>query len=97
MIDLMYSLSVFANDEHFDKRLDHLMNANVMEVATSHVVSVDAETPIERVCAVLGERRIKKLPVLEDGRLVGTVSRSDVNRSLMSAFLRKTPEEAARS
>lgn len=97
MIDLTYSLSVYANDEHFDKRLDHLMNANVMDVVTAHVIAVDADTSIERVCAVLGERRIKKLPVLENGRLVGTVSRNDVNRSLMSAFLRKAPEEAVRS
>lgn len=95
MIDLTYSLSVYANDEHFDKRLDHLMNANVMDVATAHVIAVDADTPIERVCAVLGEKRIKKLPVLENGRLVGTVSRYDVNRSLMSAFLHKTPEQTA--
>lgn len=95
--DLTYSLSVFANDERFDRRLDHLMNANVMDVATAHVISVDVETPIERVCAVLGEKRIKKLPVLQDGKLVGTVSRSDVNRSLMGAFLRKAPEKTVRA
>ena len=87
VVDLTYSLSVFADDVAFDVRLRHLMNANVMDVATERVVSVNVDTPIEKVCTVLGERRIKKLPVLEDGRLVGTVSRSDVNRSLMSAFL----------
>ena len=87
VIDLTYSLSVFADDVRFDMRLAHLMNANVMEVATDRVVSVDVGTPIERVCTVLGEKRIKKLPVLDGGRLVGTISRSDVNRSLMSAFL----------
>ena len=87
VIDLTYSLSVFADDVAFDLRLSHLMNANVMEVATERVLSVDVDTPIERVCTLLGERRIKKLPVLDGGRLVGTVSRSDVNRSLMTAFL----------
>ncbi|MDO4400986.1 MAG: MFS transporter [Coriobacteriia bacterium] len=87
VVDLTYSLSVFADDVNFDMRLAHLMNANVMDVATERVVSVDVDTPIERVCTVLGEGRIKKLPVLDRGRLVGTVSRSDVNRALMSAFL----------
>ena len=87
VVDLTYSLSVFADDVNFDMRLAHLMNANVMDVATERVVSVDVGTPIERVCTVLGEGRIKKLPVLDRGRLVGTVSRSDVNRALMSAFL----------
>lgn len=89
--DLTYSLSVFADDMRFDTRLDRLMNANVMDVATAQVVSVEVDAPIERVCAVLGERRIKKLPVLDHGRLVGTVSRNDVNRALMEAFLRKAP------
>ena len=87
VVDLTYSLSVFADDVNFDMRLAHLMNANVMEVATPRVVSVDVQTPIERVCTVLGEGRIKKLPVLDAGKLVGTVSRSDVNRALMTAFL----------
>jgi len=87
VVDLTYSLSVFADDVAFDLRLKHLMQANVMDVATERVVSIDLETPIERVCTVLGEGRIKKLPVLQAGRLVGTVSRSDVNRALMSAFL----------
>ncbi|MGI6590758.1 MAG: MFS transporter [Eggerthellaceae bacterium] len=94
VLDLTYSLSVFADDVSFDNRLKHLMTANVMDVATHQVVSVEADTSIERVCAVLGERRIKKLPVLERGRLVGTVSRTDVNRSLMSAFLKKAPNRA---
>ena len=87
VVDLTYSLSVFADDVNFDMRLAHLMNANVMDVATECVVSVNVDAPIERVCTVLGEGRIKKLPVLDGARLVGTVSRSDVNRALMTAFL----------
>lgn len=94
VVDLTYSLSVFADDKSFDLRLKRLMATNVMEVATAQVIAVEADTPIERVCAVLGERRIKKLPVLERGRLVGTVSRADVNRSLMGAFVRKAPDPA---
>lgn len=90
VIDLTYSLSVFADDVAFDLRLSHLMNANVMEVATPRVLTVNVDAPIERVCTLLGERRIKKLPVLDGGRLVGTLSRSDVNRSLMRAFLRQS-------
>ena len=95
VIDLTYSLSVFADDVRFDMRLAHLMRANVMDVATTRVVSVNVDAPIERVCSVLGEKRIKKVPVLNGGRHVGTVSRSDVNRSLMSAFLRAAPSGAA--
>lgn len=91
---LTYSMAVFANDVQFDERLDQLMRSNVMDVATHQVISVDADAPIEKVCAVLGERRIKKAPVLRDGKLVGTVSRADVTRSLMAGFLEKKPADA---
>lgn len=91
-IDLTYGLSVFADDVRFDERLSHLMNANVMEVASSPAVSIRSDTPMEQVCAELGGRRIKKLPVVDGGHLVGTVSRTDVNRSIMAAFLAKSAQ-----
>lgn len=94
LIDLSYSLSVFADNEQFDARLHKLMRSNVMDVATEHVISVTTDMPIEKVCAILGERRIKKVPVLKEGTLVGTVSRADVTRSLMAAFVEKKPAEA---
>ena len=46
------------------------------------MVTVDADTPIDEACRVLGERRIKKLPVLKDDKLVGTLSRRNVIRAI---------------
>lgn len=92
-IPLTYSMAVFSNDVRFDERLDQLMRSNVMDVATHDVVSVEEGAPIEKVCAVLGERRIKKAPVLRGGKLVGTVSRADVTRALMAGFLAKKPKD----
>ncbi|MDD7369509.1 MAG: CBS domain-containing protein, partial [Berryella intestinalis] len=87
--DLSFSLAVYANDRGFDERVDRLMRSLVSEVATRSVVSVQKTASIERVCAILGERRIKKLPVLDGSTLVGTVSRSDVTRALMASFVEK--------
>jgi DHA2 family lincomycin resistance protein-like MFS transporter len=92
MVDLTYSLSAFADDENFDERLDKLMRANVMDVATKRVVSIDVDSSIEHACTVLGARRIKKVPVLRHGRLAGTLSRTDVTRCVMQQFLTKNPE-----
>ncbi len=94
LADLTYSLAVFADDETFGSRLHRLMTDNVMNLATTNVVSVDADAPIEEVCSVLGKTRIKKAPVLKEGRLVGTVSRNDVNRALLEGFVSKKPASA---
>ncbi len=48
------------------------------EVMTTSVVSVTEDTSIEDVRHLLVERRIRRVPVLAGGRLVGIVSRSDV-------------------
>jgi CBS domain-containing protein len=51
------------------------------DVMTRNVVTVLPGTPIEDVAHLLAERNIKRVPVVEDGRLVGIVSRRDVLRA----------------
>jgi CBS domain-containing protein len=51
------------------------------DVMTRDVVTVLPGTPIEEVARLLAERNIKRVPVVEDGRLVGIVSRRDVLRA----------------
>lgn len=52
--------------------------ATAGEVMTTAVVTVSEDTPIEDVRYLLVDRRIRRVPVLAAGRLVGIVSRSDV-------------------
>jgi DHA2 family lincomycin resistance protein-like MFS transporter len=87
-VDLVGALAVYHEDETFEQRLAEVMEAPVMEYATRQVISLDASSSIEAACTVLGEGRLKKVPVLSEGRLVGTVSRSDVNRHLMATFVK---------
>ena len=69
-------------DRDFQERLDALRALNVMRIASKRVVSVPADEPLENACRTLAERRIKKIPVLEEGKLVGTLSRRNVVRAL---------------
>jgi CBS domain-containing protein len=52
------------------------------DVMTTEVISVVETTPIDAIAEVLESRRIKRVPVLRDGRLVGIISRADLLRSL---------------
>lgn len=54
----------------------------VREVMTSEVITVSPETTLAEVVEVMESRQVKRLPVLEDGRLVGIVSRADLLRAL---------------
>jgi CBS domain-containing protein len=50
------------------------------DVMTREVISVAADTPLPEVARLLEARRIKRVPVLRDGALVGIVSRADLLR-----------------
>jgi len=52
--------------------------ATVREVMSAALVSVDPDTPLEQVLKLMQTHAIKRLPVIEAGRLVGIVSRADL-------------------
>jgi len=61
------------------------------DVMTRDVVTVAPDTPLAAVARLLEERHIKRVPVVENGRLVGIVSRADLLRALAT----KEPEAAS--
>lgn len=81
--DLAASLAVIRDPRNFDERFEETLAANVMEIATVSVVSVSENTSIDDICALLSNKRIKKVPVLSGKQVVGTVSRGDIVRTLM--------------
>jgi len=65
------------------------------DVMTRPVVTVAEDTPAEDIARLLEERRIKRVPVVRRGKLVGIVSRADLLRGLASTKAR--PRQPARA
>ena len=57
-------------------------SGSVKDVMTRDVVSVTKETAVGDIAILLETNRIKRVPVLRDGRLVGIVSRANLVRAL---------------
>ncbi len=76
-----------SNDADFSQRIHDLVTMNVMKIATDNVLTVDGDTMLEDACTLLGEKKIKKVPVVEGGKLVGTLSRNDVIRRTMAGMI----------
>ncbi len=55
----------------------------VGEVMTPDVATVAPRDPLSRVVGLMEQRHIKRLPVVERGRLVGIVSRANLVRALV--------------
>lgn len=82
--DTTMNLYRFSDDADMQARLVGLMKLGVMDIATKHVISVDDNMPLDKALHVLSEKRIKKVPVVNDeGKLVGTLSRRNIIHSLV--------------
>ena len=53
------------------------------EIMTPEVITVDVTAPVEKVMEILDTHNIQRIPVTEDGRLVGVISRPDVLRAFI--------------
>jgi CBS-domain-containing membrane protein len=57
----------------------------VSEVMSEDVITATEDTPLARIAAILERHRIKRVPIVRDGRLVGIVSRANLIQALASA------------
>ena len=53
------------------------------DIMSTEVISVDAGASVEEVMELLDTKQIVRLPVTEDGKLVGVISRPDVLRAFI--------------
>lgn len=63
------------------------------DVMSKDLVVVDEDTPVERIASLLEQHRIKRVPVVKDGRPIGIISRANLVQAL--AILSPQPASAS--
>ena len=59
----------------------------VAEIMSRQVVTVEENTPVSDIAYLLNERKIKRVPVLKNGQVVGIVSRADIVHAVAQGHL----------
>jgi hypothetical protein len=59
------------------------MQHKASDIMTAPVITVGETAPLAEVAGLLAAHRIKRTPVIRDGRIVGIVSRADLLRTLV--------------
>lgn len=72
-------------------RYDEIRRRPVRAVMSLQPLTVGPDAPLTRVLETLVATRVKSLPVVEGGRVVGMVSREDVLRALRRAAAGEGP------
>lgn len=69
----------------------HAHGRRVSEVMTESPTCIGERAPLSEIVDLMEKRRIKRLPVTREGRVVGVVSRADVIRALASRKVTTAP------
>lgn len=95
--DLLHRAEIGTAHRHRDRRrswwLDHFASEHAREYVKSHgravrdimtrdVVTVTDDTDLGNVAALLEAKRIKRVPVMHGGQLVGIISRANIVRAV---------------
>jgi CBS domain-containing protein len=88
---IAWFLNLFRNPMRLAERFVKAHGATARDVMTKDLVTVDEDTPAEKIARIMEERRIKRVPVVRDGRLVGIVSRADLLRAVLRPDVAKHP------
>lgn len=68
----------------YDRRVK---NHTVRQHMTRELITVDANDPVSRVADLCIVHRVRRVPVIKDGRVVGVIARRDVLRALVESPL----------
>jgi CBS domain-containing protein len=77
-------LELFSSNEALAAEFVKMHARKVSDVMTPNVVTADPETPISEIASILEKNRIKRVPIIENGKVVGIVSRANLLQALAS-------------
>jgi CBS domain-containing protein len=84
-------LDALASNETLAGEYVRSHSRKVADVMTTEVIWAAPDTPVSEVAALLEKNRIKRVPIIDNGRLVGIVSRANLLQGLASLG-RKAPQ-----
>jgi len=68
---------------HFEEDLRRALGSTVSDVMTPDPITIGPDATVEDAATALHEHQVSRLPVVDEGRLVGIVARTDILRAII--------------
>lgn len=79
----------------FNSEFASFQQRKIADVMSTNPVTVEADAPLEAAVRLIDQHDIKRLPVMQDGRMVGIIARADLVRALAQAMRRESASDDA--
>lgn len=78
---------LWSPDTEFEEKLNSIMDMNVLEIGNNKPITIQESASLEDACRLLSESGIKKVPVVNNGKVVGIISRSAITHYITKRYL----------
>lgn len=75
---ILDSIIYLERPKHFQERLQHVLGTTAEEIMSKPPATVTPTASIEELASLMVDRRMNPIPVVENKKLVGIVSRTDI-------------------
>ena len=72
--------------DHYEDRLEKVLGTTAHEIMSEPAKTISPEATIEELAELMVDQHINPVPVVDHGRLVGIISRSDIIRLMAQDF-----------
>jgi len=70
----------------FEEEIKKIAGYKIKDIMTTPVVTLDENSTVEDAATIMIEKKINRIPIVRDGKLVGIISKSDIVRSLVKGI-----------
>ncbi|MCS7095063.1 MAG: CBS domain-containing protein [Thaumarchaeota archaeon] len=65
----------------------HSLNTKIEEIMSSPIITIDPDEPIGRALQLMAEKNIRRLYVVEEGKVIGRITQTKSMESLLNVLL----------
>ena len=87
VVMIVQTVDAYSDHKDYAHKLEHLMGMKASDIGAKGIIGVSVHADLPEVCRVLGENHLKKVPVLDNGIIVGVINRSDITHFSMERYL----------
>lgn len=84
-VTLFDSIIFLENPIRFNNELKKYTASRVKDAMTKRVLVVKEDTPVNEIAEIMQNKKVNRVPVVRDGKLVGIITRNDILKSLVKS------------
>ncbi|MBN1321565.1 MAG: CBS domain-containing protein [Thermoleophilia bacterium] len=81
-VQLLESIIYLESIKKFEERYRKAFGTRVADIMSKEVVAISPEASVREAATLMADRKVNRLPVTEQRRLVGIVTRGDIVRAI---------------